>query len=92
MTQVTAGPRSAAAVRAGGAPRRGRRRAPVACRPIALSRIHAGAIALVNGAALARLAAIWWEAARLPLIEFAAGMWSVGLLVVALDVWRRRSR
>ncbi len=59
---------------------------------ITLSGIRVAAIALVNGAALARLAAIWWEAARLPLIEIAAGMWSIGLFVVALDVWRRRPR
>lgn len=46
------------------------------------------AVALINLAALARLAVICWGDERLPLVAVSAALWSAGFLIVCVDVAR----
>ena len=48
------------------------------------------AVALINLAALARLAVICWGDERLPLVAVSAALWSMGFLIVCVDVARIR--
>lgn len=61
-------------------------------RPVILSAAGVTAVALVSLATAARLAVIWCEAWRLPLLELAAALWCGAFLIVFVELLRAQPR